>query len=120
MAELQLQVLAPRLWAPDHPWLYKVRASVVVASAASLMGPAEATGEVVDACEADAGLRVVSVVAVSGHLRFAINGQPLFMLGTLDQVGVRVQLGGINFFARMTLLPNQFCMFILDLSDPSV
>jgi len=66
---LTLNIPQPKLWSPDSPMLYDLTFSI---------GADKFTSYV--------GLRETSVAKDSdGHLRFFLNGKPVFHLGTLDQ-----------------------------------
>jgi len=67
--ELTLTIPEPELWTPDSPVLYEIEIAV---------------GE--DRVRSHAGLREVGLDQDDdGHWRFALNGEPLFHWGTLDQ-----------------------------------
>ncbi len=73
--ELLLKIEEPKLWTPEHPHLYDLKIELL-----------DAAGEVLDSVQSYAGLREVSKVRDgSGNFRVALNGQPVFLLGTLDQ-----------------------------------
>lgn len=64
-----------KLWSPSTPHLYDVRVS--------LMGE---DGKAVDTIETYAGIRTVGKERdADGHLRFTLNGKPVFHWGPLDQ-----------------------------------
>lgn len=66
---LTVKIPAPRLWSPDSPTLYDLAITL---------------GD--DTVKSCVGLRETSVAkAPDGHLRFHLNGRPLFHFGTLDQ-----------------------------------
>ncbi|MDF1658607.1 MAG: sulfatase-like hydrolase/transferase, partial [Verrucomicrobiales bacterium] len=66
---IQLSIPNPRLWSPDDPTLYDLEITVGEDTVKSYFGIRE-TG-----IERDA----------EGHLRFTLNGKPIFHWGTLDQ-----------------------------------
>lgn len=61
-----LTVDNPRLWSPDTPYLYKVKAELVIA------------GKTVDSLTVSTGFRTVDYDAVSG---FRLNGKPVLLNG---------------------------------------
>lgn len=63
-----LRPARPRLWSPEHPFLYPV----VI----------EAGGDRVDSYFA---LRTLEIKTVGGHVRLCLNGAPYFFHGVLDQ-----------------------------------
>ena len=67
--ELTLTIPNPKLWSPDSPTLYDL--TITLGS---------------DKVKSYIGLRETTVIKDGeGHLRLALNGKPLFHLGTLDQ-----------------------------------
>jgi hypothetical protein len=65
----------PRLWSPAHPHLYDLEIELVAAD-----------GSVRDRVTSYAGIRTLGKVRdEAGHLRFTLNGRPIFHWGTLDQ-----------------------------------
>lgn len=62
----ELSIATPRLWAPDHPWLYRSQVEV------------RAGGEAVDAESTSFGIRSIRFSASEG---FLLNGEPLKMRG---------------------------------------
>src|SRR5262249_2476779 len=72
-ATLALPVPNARLWSPQDPYLYGLTVRL-------LRG-----GSPIDAVGSYFGMRSISVVSVGGVARVEVNGQPTFMLGTLDQ-----------------------------------
>ncbi|HEY9087674.1 MAG TPA: glycoside hydrolase family 2 TIM barrel-domain containing protein, partial [Anaerolineaceae bacterium] len=73
-AALQLNVPNPRPWSPNDPFLYDLR--VRLTSGAQL----------IDEVSSYFAMRSFSLVpGADGHPRFALNGQPLFLYGPLDQ-----------------------------------
>ena len=69
---LAVRVRKPRLWSPDDPFLYTVRARL------------EADGSV-DRVEASVGMRSIAIEEVGGVQRITLNHEPAFLLSTLDQ-----------------------------------
>ncbi len=71
---LQLPVLSPRLWCPEDPFLYDLKAEILEGERA------------VDSVASYFGMRKVSAaVAPSGHRRIFLNDTPVFLHGPLDQ-----------------------------------
>ena len=74
-ASVQLTVPNPRLWSPQDPHLYDLEIRLV-----------SADGQTIDRVRSYAGIRSVGKLRDrDGHLRFALNGKPLFHYGVLDQ-----------------------------------
>lgn len=71
--ELALSIPNPRPWSPADPFLYDLRVELLV------------DGEVRDTVGSYVGLRSVGTATVDGAVRFTLNGDPVFHLGTLDQ-----------------------------------
>ncbi|MEU3949504.1 PA14 domain-containing protein [Streptomyces sp. NPDC029526] len=65
---LSLSIRDPRLWSPDDPFLYDLKVTV---------------GK--DRVESYFGMRSISVEKVNGVPRTLLNGEPLFLMATLDQ-----------------------------------
>ncbi|GHB32852.1 hydrolase [Streptomyces viridiviolaceus] len=65
---LTLRIRDPRLWSPDDPFLYDLKVSV---------------GD--DRVESYFGMRSVTVGKVNGVPRTLLNGEPVFLMATLDQ-----------------------------------
>jgi beta-galactosidase/beta-glucuronidase len=72
-ATLTVAVPNARLWSPQDPYLYGLSVRLM------------SDGQPVDAVGSYFGMRSISVGLVGGVARFELNGQPTFMLGTLDQ-----------------------------------
>jgi len=73
-AEIRVPVPSPRLWGPDDPFLYDLRVTLV-----------DDGGEG-DAVDSYFGMRTVSLAQdAAGFTRIALNGEPWFHLGPLDQ-----------------------------------
>ncbi|MFF0163514.1 PA14 domain-containing protein [Streptomyces sp. NPDC005263] len=65
---LTLTIENPRLWSPDDPFLYDLRVTVGTDRVGSYFG-----------------MRSITVHQVNGVPRTLLNGQPVFMMATLDQ-----------------------------------
>ncbi|OSC68433.1 glycoside hydrolase family 2, partial [Streptomyces sp. 4F] len=65
---LTLKIHDPRLWSPDDPFLYDLKVTV---------------GH--DSVESYFGMRSIAVEKVNGVPRTMLNGEPVFMMATLDQ-----------------------------------
>mmetsp|Transcript_48670 Transcript_48670/g.156318 ORF Transcript_48670/g.156318 Transcript_48670/m.156318 type:complete len:677 (-) Transcript_48670:170-2200(-) len=73
---VQLRIPFPKPWTPDTPNLYDVRVCLVW----------QASGDPIDEVRSYTGLRVLGRTRDEmGHLRFTLNGSPIFHFGTLDQ-----------------------------------
>lgn len=73
-ADVILNVENPKLWSPDSPHLYDLRITIY------------RNGEILDQVMGYAAMREISVVVdKNGYKRMALNGEPLFQYGTLDQ-----------------------------------
>jgi hypothetical protein len=72
--EFTVPVPNPRLWSPDDPFLYNLRITL-----------RNASGATVDQTMHYFGMREVGKKVVNGRLMLTLNGQGLFMMGTLDQ-----------------------------------
>lgn len=69
-----IKVSDPRLWTPDHPDLYDISITL------------KKSGNVLDKVKGYAAMRSISKVKdANNHLRMALNGEPLFQFGPLDQ-----------------------------------
>jgi hypothetical protein len=72
--DLFLPVANPRLWSPDAPFLYDLQVRL------------KQDGREVDRVSSYFGLRKVSLMQdKKGFTRIALNGEPLFQIGALDQ-----------------------------------
>ncbi len=72
---LVVQLPDAKLWSPGSPHLYDLEISLL-----------DAQGQSLDRVRTYAGIRRVGKARdADGHLRFTLNGQPLFHWGTLDQ-----------------------------------
>lgn len=70
-----LTLSEPKLWSPAHPHLYDLELELLAAD-----------GTVRDRVTSYAGIRTLGKERdEAGHLRFTLNGRPLFHWGTLDQ-----------------------------------
>jgi beta-galactosidase/beta-glucuronidase len=67
-APLTLTIEDPRLWSPDDPFLYDLKVTVGADRVGSYFG-----------------MRSVSVETVNGVPRTVLNGEPVFLMATLDQ-----------------------------------
>ena len=73
-ADVILNVENPKLWSPGSPHLYDLRITIY------------RNGEILDQVMGYAAMREISVVVdKKGYKRMALNGEPLFQYGTLDQ-----------------------------------
>lgn len=72
---LTLTLDAPKLWTPDTPHLYTLDIELL-----------DTAGNPVDRVASYAGIRTVGKMRdENGHLRFTLNGKPIFHWGPLDQ-----------------------------------
>ncbi|MCX5166741.1 AbfB domain-containing protein [Streptomyces antibioticus] len=71
--EFTVPVPSPRLWTPDDPFLYDVRADLLSGA------------NTVDSVGSYTGMRTVGLARVDGLLRPVLNGRFVFQTGTLDQ-----------------------------------
>ncbi|MFE5847280.1 AbfB domain-containing protein [Streptomyces niveus] len=67
----------PRLWSPEDPFLYDIRADLLSGTGGG--------GTTVDSAGSYAGMRSISVGKVGGVQRPLLNGKFVFQTGTLDQ-----------------------------------
>ncbi|MEX2113092.1 MAG: sugar-binding domain-containing protein [Pirellulales bacterium] len=75
VAGVTLKVDDPKLWSPKSPHLYDLEVALVGAQ-----------GLVLDEVRSYAGIRTVGKARdAAGHLRFTLNGEPIFHFGPLDQ-----------------------------------
>jgi beta-galactosidase len=73
--ELAIEIPEPKLWSPDSPSLYDVKAELL-----------NAKGKPVDTVESYTALRQVSkIIDAQGQPKLALNGKEIFLLGPLDQ-----------------------------------
>ena len=72
-ATLTVSVPNARLWSPQDPYLYGLTVQLARG------------GRPIDAVGSYFGMRSISVGSIGGVARVELNGQPTFMLGTLDQ-----------------------------------
>lgn len=70
---LSLRLPSARLWSPEEPFLYDLDIAVI------------RDGETIDRAASYFGLREVSLVDGEHGAMIALNGQPLFQIGLLDQ-----------------------------------
>jgi beta-galactosidase len=74
-APVTVTVAEPKLWSPSHPHLYDLTLELL-----------DDRGTVLDTVASYAGIRTLGKVRdEAGHLRFTLNGKPIFHWGTLDQ-----------------------------------
>nr|MCU0752693.1 glycoside hydrolase family 2 [Akkermansiaceae bacterium] len=70
-----LKIPEAKLWSPDSPNLYDLRAELI-----------DAAGKTLDSVESHAALREFGKTRdANGNLRFTLNGKPIFHWGPLDQ-----------------------------------
>ena len=70
----RIEIQNPRAWSPADPHLYDLRVRLV------------RNGQVLDEVGSYFAMRKFGLVKdADGHLRFALNGEPLFLYGPLDQ-----------------------------------
>ncbi|MEV8392571.1 MULTISPECIES: AbfB domain-containing protein [unclassified Streptomyces] len=72
-AELSVSLANPRLWSPEDPFLYDVRADLLDGATT------------VDSVGGYAGMRSIATARVGDILRPVLNGKFVFQTGTLDQ-----------------------------------
>ncbi|MGW6605058.1 AbfB domain-containing protein [Streptomyces sp. NPDC055036] len=72
-AELSVSLANPRLWSPEDPFLYDVRAELLDGATT------------VDSVGGYAGMRSIATARVGDILRPVLNGKFVFQTGTLDQ-----------------------------------
>ena len=72
---LSLPIDSPQLWSPDNPFLYDLRVELL-----------NDEGQVVDEVDSYFGMRKIAVAqGPDGYNRLALNNEPLFQFGPLDQ-----------------------------------
>jgi hypothetical protein len=69
-----LNLLHPKTWSPDHPFLYDLKLKLV-----------NQKGQVVDSVLSYFGMRDIRLGKVNGVIRPLLNGQFVFQMGLLDQ-----------------------------------
>ncbi|MFB7543109.1 LamG-like jellyroll fold domain-containing protein [Streptomyces zaomyceticus] len=69
---LRLPVAKPRLWSPDHPYLYDLEVRLK-------------DGRSTDRVDSYFGMRKIAIEKVGGFQKLVLNGKPIFSLATLDQ-----------------------------------
>ncbi|GAA4421646.1 glycoside hydrolase family 2 protein [Bremerella cremea] len=73
---ISVEVANAKLWSPDSPHLYNIQVEVLD----------QAGDKVIDSIGTYAGIRSVGTMKdEDGHLRFTLNGKPIFHWGPLDQ-----------------------------------
>ncbi|WP_435303872.1 AbfB domain-containing protein [Streptomyces phaeoluteigriseus] len=72
-SEFTVPVPDPRLWTPDDPFLYDVKADLLSGTTT------------VDSVGSYTGMRTIGLASVGGLLRPVLNGRFVFQTGTLDQ-----------------------------------
>lgn len=73
--QLTVVISDPKSWTPNTPYLYDYTAWIL-----------DNAGNIVDEISSYFALREVNKERdTDGHMRATLNGQPVFMLGTLDQ-----------------------------------
>jgi hypothetical protein len=70
--KLRLKVPHPKLWSPDHPYLYDLKVTL-------------SSGRSHDEVGSYFGMRSIAVADVGGVNKIELNGKPTFVLATLDQ-----------------------------------
>ena len=71
---VRLVLPEPRVWSPADPYLYDLRVQLIC------------DGHIIDEVESYFAMRKFGLVKdTAGHLHFALNNQPLFLYGPLDQ-----------------------------------
>lgn len=70
--KLRLKVPHPKLWSPDHPYLYDLKVTL-------------SSGRSHDVVGSYFGMRSIAVADVGGVNKIELNGKPTFVLATLDQ-----------------------------------
>jgi len=72
---LTLTIPQAKLWSPESPHLYEMTVTLL-----------DSSGKVIDSVESYTGIRTVGKTRdKTGHLRFTLNGKPIFHWGPLDQ-----------------------------------
>jgi hypothetical protein len=72
-AESAIPISNPKLWSPEHPFLYDLTISLVQ------------NGTAVDSVTSYFGMRKISIGTDGGHQKMLLNNQFVFELGPLDQ-----------------------------------
>ncbi|MEO6880109.1 MAG: sugar-binding domain-containing protein, partial [Mycobacteriaceae bacterium] len=70
---LRLRIPAPHRWSPDDPFRYALTSTLTAADGRT------------DTLEGAVGMRSIEVAEVAGVQRIMLNGEPIFLLSTLDQ-----------------------------------
>ena len=77
-SEIAIPVPSPKLWSPDHPYLYGL--DVQLLDASNIYHPAR-----LDEVGSYFGMRSISIGKVNGITRMLLNGKFTFQMGSLDQ-----------------------------------
>ncbi len=72
--EHAIKIPQMKLWSPDNPFLYDVLVEIL-----------DKDGKVIDQVESYTGMRKISLTSVNGVPLMALNNEPLFQMGPLDQ-----------------------------------
>ena len=80
--ELVLHLKIPRLWSPDDPFLYGLGVSVKPGDDEGSVSEKPTPEDIVDSYFA---MRKIERTGDAAHPAYALNGQPIFMFGVLDQ-----------------------------------
>lgn len=72
--EIEFQLTHIKYWHPDTPHLYDVEITIC-----------DRLGTTLDECKSYFAMRDISIVEREGHPLIALNGEPIFQLGVLDQ-----------------------------------
>ncbi|WP_419998815.1 AbfB domain-containing protein [Streptomyces boninensis] len=73
-SQFTVPIASPRLWTPEDPFLYDVKAELIGSG-----------GTPVDTVGSYTGMRSIAIADVKGVKRPVLNGKPVFQTGTLDQ-----------------------------------
>lgn len=69
----RITIQKPKLWTPDHPYLYQMEISLLV------------DGKKIDQVQSYFALRTISIKNVDGIPKICLNNSPIFINGVLDQ-----------------------------------
>jgi beta-galactosidase len=79
--KVSIPIPQPRWWTPEHPNLYDLKVELL-----------DGGGKVLDTVSSYSALRTVGKVRdARGHLRLAINGEEVFLLGPLDRFSTKAK-----------------------------